>query len=93
MKTLCSLSLLLFISGCSSMNYAHTAPTGERTTFGSHSLFVRRQIKELEAIAGDRRLKLKGYSNNQTEVMQSAIEAALAAYQNQQRQQTNAPAK
>ena len=84
------LSLALLCVGlcsCSSVNYNRNETSGEKVSFSASSLFTRKAIKDLEFETGTnstRRLRLKGYNDNQTEVMQAAIEAALAAYIRQQ---------
>ena len=81
---LCSLCLLLLISsGCSSVNYTRQESGGEKVSFGSQSLFMKRAIKDLNVTSGERHLTLKGYSTSQTEIMEAAIAAALAAYRQQ----------
>jgi len=87
----CSLCLLLLISsGCSSVNYTRQESGGEKVSFGSQSLFMKRAIKDLNVTSGERHLTLKGYSTSQTEIMEAALAAALAAYR-QQLQSTPAP--
>jgi len=85
---LLALCSLLLASACSSVEYGHTLTSGEKFNFSSQALFMKRAFKDLEVASGDRHLTLKGYSTSQTEIMEAAIAAALAAY----RQQSQMPA-
>lgn len=90
---------LLFLSvGCTSIDYGRTEPGGEKITFRISSFATRKTLKEFDYSTGPngtRRIALKGYNDNQTEVIQAAIAAALEAYirQQQQQQQTNTVTK
>lgn len=83
-------SLLFLSSGCTSIKYSRTEPGGENITFGISSFATRKTLKEFDystGANGTRRIALKGYNDNQTEVIQAAIAAALEAYIRQQQQQ------
>lgn len=82
---------LLCVCGCTSIKYSRTEPGGENITFGISSFATKKTLKEFDYSTnpnGTRRIALKGYNDNQTEVIQAAIAAALEAYIRQQQQQT-----
>jgi len=87
MRLSLSVCACLLLVGCSSLSYQRNEASGEKVSFSASSLFTRKAVKDLEFETGTnstRRLRLRGYNDNQVELMQSAIEAALAAYIRQQ---------
>lgn len=86
MKTMLLAVLVGLSAGCHTVGYDRTDSTGETVKFRSKSIWTNKQIKDVDYSAtrnGSRKFKLKGYSNDQTEIMESAIEAALRAYEKQ----------
>lgn len=76
------LILVLILNGCGTVRYTRTEINGEKVDIRIPNFGSKRSVKELEYKTPDGRwFLLRGYADNQTEIMQSAIEAALKAYQ------------
>lgn len=83
MKLLLVSLLMVLLCSCTSVSYTRN---GEDIKFSTSSLFTRKAIKDLDyghGTNGFRSFRLKGYGNDQTEVIQAAVAAALEAYQKQ----------
>jgi uncharacterized protein YutD len=75
---------LLLLTACTTVSYDRA---GDDIKFRTSSLFTRKAIKDLDygiGTNGFRSFRLKGYGNDQTEVISAAVTAALEAYQKAQ---------
>jgi hypothetical protein len=82
LRGLCAVSLLLCVAlfggGCSAISYRDPSTGAE---FKSTSFLNKRAIGELEveaAAGGDKKIRMKGYANEQTEAV-AAVAGAVAS--------------